>query len=171
MDLRGIVSSRDIGISLKGRLGTSGKYDYWVMAGNGSGNNPEIDKFKRAYFMFHWKPTEKFQATFFQDYRALPDIPDPNDAARFIGNSSKTTGWFAGYGVKDKYNIGYEGFTTRQENGVKIGSTPPFISIDQKTHGDIPYGRGGTSIRLLVLLVVTIILNPTQSPCPISEIW
>ncbi len=133
MDLRGIVSSRDIGISLKGRLGTSGKYDYWVMAGNGSGNNPEIDKFKRAYFMFHWKPTEKFQATFFQDYRALPDIPDPNDAARFISNSSKTTGWFAGYGVKDKYNIGYEGFTTRQENGVKIGSTPPFISIDQKT--------------------------------------
>lgn len=133
MDLRGIVSSRDIAISLKGRLGTSGKYDYWVMAGDGSGNNPEIDKFKRAYFQFHWKPSEKFQATFFQDYRALPDIADPNDATRFIENSSYTTAWFAGYGVKDKYNIGYEGFTTRQQNGVKIGSEVPFIGLDDKT--------------------------------------
>ncbi|HSE42150.1 MAG TPA: hypothetical protein VLH08_15405 [Acidobacteriota bacterium] len=135
MDLRGIVSSRDIAVSWKGRIGTSGKYDYWIMAGNGSGNNPEIDKFKRLYFQFHWKPSEKFQASFYQDYRALPDIADPNDAARTINNSSYTTGWFAGYGVKDKYNIGYEGFITRQDNGNKFGSVAPFTVDDKKTFG------------------------------------
>jgi hypothetical protein len=135
MDLRGIVSSRDIAVSLRGRIGTTGKYDYWVMAGNGSGNNPEIDNFKRLYFQFHWKPTEKFQATVYQDYRALPDIPDPNDAAGQINNSSYTTAWFAGYGVKDKYNVGYEGFRTQQENGNKFGAIAPFSIEDKTTWG------------------------------------
>jgi hypothetical protein len=135
MDLRGIVSSRDIAVSLRGRIGTTGKYDYWIMAGNGSGNNPEIDKFKRVYGQFHWKPSERVQATIYQDYRALPDIPDPNDATRFIDNSSMTTAWFVNYGIKDKLGLGYEGFFTNQQNGVKSGAEAPFGVDDKSTWG------------------------------------
>ena len=135
MDLRGIVSSRDIGVSLKGKLDGSGKYGYWVMFGNGSGNNPETDKFKRLYGHFEWRPTEKFVATIYQDYRALPDIADPNDPSIFVDNSSYTTAWFAGYGVKDRYNIGYEGFLTRQENGVRISAAPTAALDDRKALG------------------------------------
>jgi hypothetical protein len=137
MDLRGIVPSRDIGASLRGKFDSAGKYNYWVEFGNGSGNTPETDKFKRVYGLFHWRPTEKFQATVYQDYRALPDIADPNDAtgAHFIDNSSMTTAWFANYGAKDIYGIGYEGFITRQENGVKIGGGIPFSLDDKNTIG------------------------------------
>jgi hypothetical protein len=140
MDLRGIVSSRDIAASLRGKIGSSGKFNYWVMAGNGSGNNPETDKFKRAYFNLHWKPNDKFQATLYQDYRALPDIPDPNDPASEISNSSYTTAWFVGYGKKDVYGLGYEGFRTQQQNGNRFGDEIPFGVEDRKLNGHSFWG-------------------------------
>jgi hypothetical protein len=140
LDLRGIVSSRDIAASLRGRIGTTGKYNYTVMAGNGSGNNPEMNEFKRVYFSFHWKPSEKFQATVFQDYRALPDIADPNDLNRQIENTSYTTSWFTGYGVKDKYGLGYEGFVTQQKNGNQFGGAEPFTLGNKNTTGHSFWG-------------------------------
>lgn len=140
MDLRGSVPSRDIAASLKGRLGSGGKFDYWVMLGNGSGNTPETDKFKRLYFQLHWKPTEKFQATFYQDYRALPDITNPNDSAGFLSNNSYTTAWFVNYGIKDQYGLGYEGFFTKQQNGNKSGSEAPFRLGDKTTTGHSVWG-------------------------------
>ncbi len=140
LDLRGIVSARDIAVSLRGKLDPNGKYNYWIMAGNGSGNNPETDKFKRAYFQFHWKPTEKFQATIYEDYRALPDIPDANNTTTNIGNSSWTTAWFAGYGLKDKYQLGYEGFFVKQDNGTKLGSAAPFTLETRTTIGHSVWG-------------------------------
>jgi len=135
MDLRGIVSSRDIGASLKGTLDSSGKFSYWVMFGNGSGNNPEIDKFKRLYGHLEWKPNDKFTATFYQDWRALPDIANPNDPTQVVSNDSFTTAWLIDYGVKDKYNLGYEGFLTRQNNGFTTGTAPAIQIEDKKTLG------------------------------------
>ncbi len=169
LDLRGIVSSRDIAVSLRGKLDTNGKYNYWVMAGNGSGNNPEIDKFKRAYFNFWWKPNEKFQATIYEDYRALPDIPNPNDAAQNISNSSWTTAWFAGYGLKDKYQIGYEGFfvKTGQRHETRFGGA--FHIWKQEPQSVIPFGVGITSARSSVSSVDMITLNQTTIP-PLQEI-
>lgn len=116
MDLRGIVPSRDIAASVRGRLTSSGKFNYWFMFGNGSGNNPETDKFKRVYGLLHFKPNAKFQATFYLDYRALPDIPSPINPTVTVGNSSKTIAWFVNYGSAGKYGLGYEGFTTKQDN-------------------------------------------------------
>lgn len=140
MDLRGTVPSRDIGATLRGRLGTSGKYNYWVMVGNGSGNNPETDKFKRLYFNFWWKPSPKFQATLYQDYRALPDIADPNNAAGLISNNSYTTAWFVNYGEAGKYGLGYEGFFTKTQNGNKFGAAAPFNVADKTTTGHSFWG-------------------------------
>lgn len=132
MDLRGIVSSRDIGVSLKGPIDSAGKFSYWAMFGNGSGNNPEIDKFKRLYGQLEWKPNDAFTATFFQDWRALPDVPNPANASDLLNNDSYTTGWFVDYGKKDIYNLGYEGFVTKQSNGFVTG-TVPAINIDDKS--------------------------------------
>jgi hypothetical protein len=135
MDLRGIVSSRDIGASLRGPIDSGGKFSYWVMFGNGSGNNPETDKFKRLYGQFEWKPNDHFTATFYQDLRALPDITNPNNTAQTLSNDSYTTAWFVDYGTKDKYNIGYEGFFTRQNNGFTTGTAPAVVIDDKKTIG------------------------------------
>lgn len=140
MDLRGIVPSRDIAVSLKGRIDGAGKFEYWVMAGNGSGNTPETDKFKRFYFHTHWKPTEKFQATLYQDIKQAPQIVDPNNATGFIDNDSFTTGWFVNYGVKDKYSLGYEGFYTNTKNANKFGTVAPFTVDNRSTMGHSFWG-------------------------------
>ena len=48
-DLRGFVSSRDLGIALRGNISESNKINYTVMFGNNSGNSAETDKYKRYY--------------------------------------------------------------------------------------------------------------------------
>jgi hypothetical protein len=131
MDLRGILGSRDIGVSLRGKLDPAGKFNYWVEVGNGSGNKPETDKFKRAMFNFQWKPTDKFYATVYQDYKAAPDIADPINAGSTIGNNSYTTYVSAIDTVKDKYAVGGEAFFTRTQNGTLHALPTP--SLDSKT--------------------------------------
>jgi hypothetical protein len=132
MDLRGIVPSRDLAVSLRGKIDAPGKHNYWVEVGNGSGNAPESDHFKRVYFHYQFKPNEKFMATLYQDFSFRPDIADPNDAASFLNNDARTTGWFVNYGEKDHYGVGYEGFFQHQDNGTKIGSVAPFV-VDDRT--------------------------------------
>lgn len=127
MDLRGVVPSRDFGVTLRGKLDGAGKYNYWVMVGNNSGNRPELDKFKRVYFNFWWKPTAKFQATGYYDYRGAAEIPDPNDPARTIGNAAGTYAVFANYANPDKYSLGFEAFWQRVDNGTKVGTGAPFV--------------------------------------------
>jgi hypothetical protein len=131
LDLRGIATARDLGVSLRGKFDSSGKYNYWIEFGNGSGNTPETDEFKRLYLDFHWKPSDKVQFTAYQDFRFLPEIPDPNDAAGTLDNDSYTTAFFANYGRQDKYGLGYEGFFTQQKNGTTLGSSAPF-EVDAK---------------------------------------
>jgi hypothetical protein len=110
MDLRGIVSSRDLGISLKGKLTEDGKVDYWLMIGNNSGNSPESDKYKRYYAHVQLKPDDNFQITLYADYK---------DAAKIAAgeNSTLTTALFAGYSVPFMYNVGIEAYLNSQSNG------------------------------------------------------
>jgi hypothetical protein len=131
MDLRGILGSRDIGVSLRGKFDAAGKFNYWVEAGNGSGNKPETDKFKRFMFNLQYKPTDKFYLTVYQDIKQAPEIPDPNNAAATVSNNSYTTYFSAISTVKDKYAVGGEAFSSRTQNGVAVG-TAPNISLDSK---------------------------------------
>src|SRR3990172_4285124 len=63
MDLRGIVSSRDLGVSLKGRLDGEGMFSYWVMVADGSANKPESDKYKRYFLHVRLQPVNSFDLT------------------------------------------------------------------------------------------------------------
>ncbi len=120
MDLRGIVSSRDLGISLKGKLTGDGIVNYWVMLANNSGNTPETDKYKRYYAHLQLKPSTNLQAAVYADYK---------DAAKVAAgvNGALTTALFIGYAEPFKYNINFEGFLVSQSNaftpaGGSIGS-------------------------------------------------
>lgn len=117
MDLRGIVSSRDISISLKGRLDNEGIFNYWLMFGNGSGNRPEIDKYKRYYAHVEVKPTKNISATLYADWKARPKIENPNNSAETLTNHDLTYALFLGYKEKRKYSLGVEGFLTQRQNG------------------------------------------------------
>jgi hypothetical protein len=120
MDLRRIASSRDFGISLKGKLISGGKLNYWVMYGNGSSFESESDKFKRLYAHLDFLPGENFRITVYGDYRFKPkktfsDIAYNNDAL--------VTSLFLGYKQKNNFSLGLETFLQTNSNDVISNST------------------------------------------------
>ncbi len=126
MDARGIVSSRDLAISLKGKFDKEGMFKYWLMLGDGSGNKPETDKYKRYYAHFQVNPVKNLSLTFYFDFRSKPEINDPNSTLNpkaTLSNSDLTYAFFAGYKEKDKFMIGAESFMTTSQNGIINGTT------------------------------------------------
>jgi hypothetical protein len=111
MDLRGVVGSRDLGVSLRGKIDGGGMFGYWVMVGNGAGTGtPEGDKYKRYYLNLQAKPFDNFIITLYQDYAAA--APGANGADK----DKATTAIFADYGVKGNYNLGVELFSQNATN-------------------------------------------------------
>lgn len=109
LDLRRIVSSRDLGASLKGRLNSSGSIRYWVMYGNGSALGAEADKFKRVYAHIDLAPTEEFRITAYGDYRFKED-KEYTQVGQNFNNDALTTDLFLGYQKKDLFSVGVESF-------------------------------------------------------------
>jgi len=119
MDLRGIVSSRDLAITLKGKIDSEGKFKYWLMIGNASGNKPETDKYKRFYAHIQYSPIKQFTATLYADLKARPNINDPTSTTiprATVANNDLTYALFLGYKEKDAYTFGVEGFLNPRQN-------------------------------------------------------
>ncbi len=122
MDLRGIVPSRDQGVSLKGKLVGNGSVNYWLMFANNSANSPETDKYKRYYAHVQVKPLTGLQATLNVDYRAAADIRNRYTNTS-VNNDILTSSLFASYGETGKYSIAVEGFLMSTSNGYDNGSS------------------------------------------------
>jgi len=138
MDLRGIIPSRMLGIALRGKLVESGTVNYWLTIGNNSGTaaangtNAATDKFKRYSLNLQFLPTKEFQITLLGDYLARPAInafPVSGNPPETVGNSVLTTALFAGYMVKDHYNVGIEGFLRSQANGQHNSDNTGLVSL------------------------------------------
>lgn len=126
MDLRGIVSSRDLAIALKGKLDGDGMFKYWLMIGDGTGNKPETDKYKRFYAHIQYSPFKQFTATLYADLKARPNINDPASTSNppaTIANNDLTYALFLGYKEKDAYTFGVEGFLNQRQNGMLSNGT------------------------------------------------
>jgi hypothetical protein len=122
MDLRSIVGSRDIGISLKGNLVEDGMASYWVMLANGNSNKPENDKYKRYYASIQVKPLPGLQATAHMDYKDQSDIADIYHGGNKVSNGQWTTSLFVGYSQNGLFSIGAEGFLQSLSNGYNNGT-------------------------------------------------
>lgn len=136
LDLRGIVGSRDFGVSLKGRIDAAGRYNYWVMYGNNSGVNAEADKHNRFYGHVHVKPMTDGHFTLYADFNQRAKIMRA-DSSGMVDNNATTVGVFLGYGRKDAFAIGLEGFIQSTQNGLKLGS-------DNKTNSALGWSVFGT---------------------------
>lgn len=122
LDLDGIVSSRDFGIDLKGKLTGSGSVNYWVKIANNSGNAPETDKYKRIYGLLKFKLSDNLQATVYADYAFKAKKLDAFDKQE-KSNNQLVGSVFLGYKQKEDYSIGVEAFTrTIQNNFAKTAS-------------------------------------------------
>lgn len=115
MDLRGIVSSRDLGISLRGNLVGNGMVNYWALIGNDNGNSPENNKYKRYYFNVQLKPVTNLMATLYVDYKDAADKLNP--AKSLVSASTLTEAVFVNYAVPFTYNLGFEAFMNSLSNG------------------------------------------------------
>lgn len=115
MDLRGIVDSRDLGLTLRGKLAGDGTVNYWLMVGNGAGTSkPESDKYKRFYAHVQLKPTTNLQATLNVDYKDAANVLDANGNS--VSHGTLTTALFVGYAEPSSYSLGLEGFLASQSN-------------------------------------------------------
>lgn len=109
MDLRKIASSRDFGVTLKGRLNSSGSLKYWLMYGNGSVYESEGDKFKRAYAQIDLQPSEELRLTLYGDYKFKPE-KEYTQVEQGYNNDALTSALFLGLQNNKTFRIGVESF-------------------------------------------------------------
>ena len=128
MDLRGIVPSRDLGVSLKGKITGDGMINYWAMFADGSGNTVETDKYKRYYAHIQFKPTANLQATLYVDYKDAANIVNSYTKSN-VNNGAVTTALFVGYSEPFSYNIGVEGYLQTTANALKDTSAKSYSDL------------------------------------------
>lgn len=122
MDLRGIVSSRDFGVAVRGKLTEDGMLSYWTMVANGAGTgNVENDKYKRYYAHLHAKPIQALQATVNVDYAARANVGNPYQPGTRVGNGMTTVSGFAGF-QEGQASVGAETFLQSISNGYDDGT-------------------------------------------------
>jgi hypothetical protein len=95
-DFHGVASSSDLGVELKGYADGAHKIGYSAMLGNGQGQKPETNRYKRYYFGLPLNPIHDFKIEPYVDYE--PGVAGADKALYKI---------FAGYEFK-KAAIGGE---------------------------------------------------------------
>ena len=126
MDLRGIVSSRDFGVALKGKLDEEGMFGYWLMFGNGDGNKPATSKYKRYYAHVQIKPTKTLLVTVYADLKSHAPISNPYSATtprQGVSNNTLTTAGFIGFSGIENLTLAAEGFYASTSNGYDNGTS------------------------------------------------
>jgi hypothetical protein len=132
MDLRGIVPSRELGISLRGKLAEN-LANYWVTLSNNStsssvvnGTVADNDKFKRYSLHVQVMPTKELQFTVYGSLLARRSIDDPKSTTNppaTVGNNTTNLALFVGYNQKNTFNVGVEGFLSSTANGIPNSDT------------------------------------------------
>lgn len=115
MDYFGIVSSRDLGIDLKGKLDEKGIANYWIKIGNNSGNSPESNKYKRYYASFQIKPNDNLMFNLYGDFASYAKRLDPFDG-QLKDNSAFVFAGFINYKQSNSFSLGVESFIKSQQN-------------------------------------------------------
>lgn len=120
MDLRKIVPSRDLALSLKGKIDANGVFKYWLMYGNNSAGSPEEDKFKRYFMHLEVLPLANFNMTIYGDYQSRQTIDNSFVEGATLSNNIWTSAIYAGYKLKNKFSAGMEVYFRTVQNGYQL---------------------------------------------------
>lgn len=118
LDMRGLGNASDLGIATRGKFDKAGNYGFGFMIGNGTGQRPEFNKFKKYYGTLYAKPVKGLSVEAYGDF-------EPN-----TGDKNKTTlKGFLSYQTK-KFTVGAEVIQQTQKNagGTDIDAVPFGIS-------------------------------------------
>ena len=118
LDMRGLGEASDLGVSARGKFDKAGNFGFNFMIGNGNGQKPEINKFKKYYGSLFAKPLKGLSVEVYGDF-------EPNQGDKNI----TTLKGFAGYQYK-KFNAGVEVIqqTKKNSGGTDIDAVPFGIS-------------------------------------------
>ena len=137
MDLRKVASSRDFGVSLKGKIVNDGSINYWLMFANGSVYESENDKFKRVYAHLDFLPSDNLRITVYGDYKFKPK---KTYYAESFNNDALLTSLFVGYKEKKSFSIGLETFLQTNFNDVSKVETESAVIKDRNVIGISAFG-------------------------------
>jgi hypothetical protein len=114
MDMRSLGIASDLGIAARGKFDKAGNYGFNVMIGNGNGQKPEINKYKKYYGNLFAKPLNGLQLEIYGDYEPAADEKNKTTVKGHVGYTY------------DKFNFGVEAFSQTQKNagGTNIDSAP-----------------------------------------------
>lgn len=129
LDYNGIVSSRDMGMDLRGKLLSDGKIKYWFKIGNNANAGPENNKQKRFYGLLEFYPLNDFIITLYGDFTTLSSIYD-----KFSNSTKKTKSYVLTLFCNYKYNSFSAGLETLFRN-IKNGFQNSAQLTDLHTYG------------------------------------
>lgn len=132
LDLRGLGVASDLGLGLKGKFNKEGTVFYHVMVGDGTGQKPEKDKYKKFFGYVVVKPVKEL---------ALEGYGDYEGAAH--DKSKITLKGFAAY-QKENFTLGVEGFQRTNKKArtvIAIGTIDARIDTSISSYYDVvPFG-------------------------------
>jgi hypothetical protein len=85
VDYRGLASSSDLGVNLKGFVDDGHRIGYSAMVGDGTGQKPEDNRYKRAYFALPLRPTDDIRIEPYVDYEGAAGNADRALYKLFVG--------------------------------------------------------------------------------------
>lgn len=120
MDLRGIISSRDLGLALRGKFDDGGMFGYWFMVSNNSAQDDAVNRYKRVSLNLQVKPVTNVIVTVDGDFRTQDKINDPASTTvpkATLPNNVLTYALFAAYNDPTSFTLGVEAFMQSTQNG------------------------------------------------------
>lgn len=128
-DVRGFTDTRDLGVTLKGKIDNGGMFNYGIQYGNASSVKPETDKFKRFSGMLNIVPIPKFNILLYGELKWKADINDPYKK-EMVSNNDMAFDFSVGYKEPDKYAFGADVIMRMTSNGLNITKD---AKLDTKT--------------------------------------
>jgi hypothetical protein len=114
-DFRGLGSASDIGIAVRGKFDEGGTVNYVAMIGNGSGQKPESNKYKKYYASLSVKPVKEIVVEGYVDFEPAASEKDKTTIKGFAAYQS------------EQITVGAEVVTQIQKNaGVAGADKTPF---------------------------------------------
>lgn len=130
IDYRGLGVASDIGIMMRGKFDNEGMFNYVAMIGNGNGQKPESNKYKKYYLSLSAKPVKEVVVEGYADYEPA------------FGDKNKTTlKGFAAY-QSAEFTIGAEVFQQIQEKASATGEDRKPFGISVFAWAPIPNVEG-----------------------------
>jgi hypothetical protein len=130
-DFRGIGSASDVGVELKGYVDADHHLGYAAMIGDGTGQKPETDRFKKFYFSLPMRLGD-LRLEPYADYQSvrvnlLPKVASHTDSLE-VNADQATWKAFAGYEFR-RMAIGAEGLVRVNHQGPAATREPRGASV------------------------------------------